>query len=75
MSLEQVKIDHELCDGCGICVQSCTMDVIRIDKTSKKAVAKYQQDCMLCDMCELDCPQNAIYVAPDKYLPLLVGWG
>lgn len=75
MSLEQIKIDRELCNGCGICVQSCTMDVIRMDEKSKKAVAKYPEDCMLCDLCELDCPQKAIYVIPDKYMPLLVGWG
>ncbi len=75
MSFEQIKIDYERCDGCGICVKSCNVDVIRMDEEGKKAVVKYPQDCMLCDYCEIDCPQNAIYVSPEKYSPLLVAWG
>ena len=73
MSIEQ--IDPELCNGCGICVNSCPMDVIRIDRESKKAVIKYPEDCMLCGCCALDCPENAIYVSPVKSSPVMVSWG
>lgn len=69
------RIDHELCKGCGICVDSCCMDVIRIDEESQKAIIKYPDDCMCCFYCELDCPENAIYVSPEKFMPLIVGWG
>ncbi len=69
------KIDTELCNGCGICVNSCPMDVIRMDKKSKKAVIQYPEDCMLCGWCVVDCPQNAIYVSPHKSSPLIVSWG
>ncbi len=75
MATEQIKINYELCNGCGICVNSCPMDVIRMDAKSQKAIAKYPEDCMLCIMCELDCPQEAIYVSPVKTSPLLVAWG
>jgi NAD-dependent dihydropyrimidine dehydrogenase PreA subunit len=68
------RIDSELCTGCGTCVNSCPMDVIRIDKTIKKAIIKYPEDCICCDYCELDCPVNAIYVSPGKYAPLMVSW-
>ena len=68
------KIDHELCIGCGECVNSCPMDVIRMDEQEGKAIVKYPDDCMCCDACEFDCPVDAIYVSPEKYSPLMVSW-
>jgi NAD-dependent dihydropyrimidine dehydrogenase PreA subunit len=68
------RIDAELCNGCGICVNSCPVDVIRMDKESNKAVIKYPEECMCCDYCELDCPQDAIYVSPERYVPHMVAW-
>ena len=73
MSIE--KIDPELCTGCGICVESCSVDVIRMDESSEKAIIRYPQDCMLCEFCVLDCPEEAITVTPDKEAPLIVSWG
>ena len=73
MSIE--KIDPELCTGCGICVESCSVDVIRMDENSQKAIIRYPQDCMLCEFCVLDCPEEAITVTPDKEAPLIVSWG
>jgi len=73
MSIEQ--IDLELCNGCGICVNSCPMDVIRMDEEGKKAIIKYPEDCMLCGWCEEDCPENAISISPEKTSPLIVSWG
>jgi NAD-dependent dihydropyrimidine dehydrogenase PreA subunit len=72
MSIE--RIDSERCNGCGICVNSCPMDVIRMDEEGKKAIIKYPEDCMCCDYCELDCPQNAIYVSPVRSMPILTSW-
>ena len=73
MSIE--KIDPELCTGCGICVESCSVDVIRMDESAQKAIIQYPQDCMLCEFCVLDCPEDAITVTPDKEAPLIVSWG
>ena len=69
------KIDNELCIGCGICVQICPMDVFRMDEDSKKAIIRYPEDCMLCELCVLDCPEEAITVTPEKNSPLMVSWG
>ena len=73
MSIE--KIDPDLCTGCGICVNSCSVDVIRMNEDSQKAIIQYPQDCMLCEFCVLDCPEDAITVTPDKEAPLIVSWG
>jgi NAD-dependent dihydropyrimidine dehydrogenase PreA subunit len=68
------KINNRKCDGCGICVNSCPLDVIRMDEKRHKAIIKYPQECNCCDYCELDCPQQAIYVNPERHAPLVVGW-
>ena len=73
MSIE--KIDLNACIGCGTCVETCPMDVIRMDKKREKAFIKYPEDCMLCEWCMFDCPTKAITVTPVKKAPLLVGWG
>jgi NAD-dependent dihydropyrimidine dehydrogenase PreA subunit len=73
MSIE--RIDSELCTGCGTCVDSCPMDVIRMDDKSQKAVIMYPEDCMLCLYCEQDCPSHAIYVSPEKKVLPLLSWG
>jgi ferredoxin len=42
MSIE--LIDPELCNGCGICVNSCSVDVIRMDTETEKAIIRYPED-------------------------------
>ena len=69
-----IDIDSVLCNGCGICVRNCPMDVIRMDKESGKACIRYPEDCMLCGIC-LDCPQKAIHLAKDHTQPIILGWG
>lgn len=69
------SIDDVLCNGCGICINSCMMDVIRMDEDTKKAVIRYKKDCMACRSCELDCPTKAIYVTYEKGSPAILPWG
>ena len=66
------KIDENLCNGCGICVDTCPMDVIRLDKIKEKAYIKYPGDCTVCYFCEMDCPVGAIYVSPMASRKVLV---
>lgn len=60
------RIDEDLCNGCMICVDSCPMDVIRMEEDKNRAVIKYRIDCITCFSCEMDCPTNAIYVGPER---------
>ena len=69
------RIDEEICIGCGDCVNSCPMDVIRMDEESDKAVIRYGEDCMNCEQCVLDCPVDAITVTPYKTTPFITSWG
>jgi len=60
------EIDEEKCTGCGICVELCPLDTLRMDEKGEKAVIKYPDDCMTCYTCELSCPVGAVYVHPFK---------
>ena len=66
------KIDYKLCNGCGICVDNCPMDVLRMDEETEKPVITYLRDCQSCFLCEMDCPEGAIYVTPvrERRIPL-----
>ena len=68
------KIDTERCTGCEICVDGCPMDVIRFDKEAKKALIRYKMDCIACYNCEEDCPEEAIYVSPQRGTMVPPAW-
>ena len=38
------RIEHEACIGCGICVDSCPVDVIRLDEATGKAYGLFVKD-------------------------------
>lgn len=50
------------CNGCGICIETCISDVLRMKKG--KAAIVYPEDCMSCFMCQFECPRYAIKVEP-----------
>ncbi len=69
------NIDWDLCIGCGDCVNSCPMDVIRMNDEGDKAVIRYGEDCQNCEQCVLDCPVEAITVTPYKATLFITSWG
>ena len=68
------KIDVRLCNGCGICVDHCSMDVLRLDEKTKKAYIKYIRDCQGCFLCESECPEGAIYCDPFSERRIALAW-
>ena len=55
-----IEIDGEKCTGCARCLDSCPVDVFRVD--NGKAIALYASDCQVCFLCEDDCPERAIKI-------------
>jgi len=58
-------VDTERCTGCDICVRVCPTNVFDAAASTDGApVIARQDDCQTCFMCELYCPEDALYVAP-----------
>jgi NAD-dependent dihydropyrimidine dehydrogenase PreA subunit len=56
-------INAERCTSCNICVRVCPTDVFdRVDGAPPR-IAR-QDVCQTCFMCEVHCPEDAMYVAP-----------
>ncbi|MGQ9551941.1 MAG: 4Fe-4S dicluster domain-containing protein [Candidatus Bathycorpusculaceae bacterium] len=52
-------IDHDLCTGCGICVEFCHEHVY--EKQGDKALVARPYDCLVsCESCRPRCPVGAI---------------
>jgi len=65
-----VNIDELVCKGCGLCIFYCPKDVLKLaDKMNQKGynVAEVinPDDCVGCLLCEIACPDFAIYVQED----------
>ncbi|MFL9971120.1 4Fe-4S binding protein, partial [Paraburkholderia agricolaris] len=56
-------VDAARCTGCNICVGACPTNVFDIVPGSPPRIAR-QGDCQTCFMCELYCPEDALFVAP-----------
>lgn len=62
-----IYIDGEICKGCELCLYYCPRGVFEMSEEINKkgyniAAAKYPERCTRCKICELSCPDLAIYV-------------
>lgn len=64
------SLDQACCTGCGICVDVCPEDILRLNKEDKKSSIVYPKDCVACLMCEFFCPVSCIEVSVDKARPV-----
>ncbi|WP_243137010.1 indolepyruvate ferredoxin oxidoreductase subunit alpha [Alkaliphilus serpentinus] len=57
---KKLKIVEEWCKGCNICVAFCPTNVLEL-RNNKVAIADIDK-CTKCGLCELRCPDYAIYL-------------
>lgn len=60
------KVDYRLCNGCRRCYDLCPMDVFTWDGDKGMPTVAYPGECCYCDICELECLEQAI----DLEIPL-----
>jgi NAD-dependent dihydropyrimidine dehydrogenase PreA subunit len=58
-------VSESRCIKCNICVNICPTNVFDRVPNAPPTIAR-QSDCQTCYMCELYCPVDALYVAPES---------
>jgi 2-oxoglutarate ferredoxin oxidoreductase subunit delta len=67
----KIYIVTDRCKGCGFCVEYCPRKVLEMSqefnvKGYHPPFAAHEEQCVNCDLCELICPEFAIYVLKDE---------
>ncbi|MHA1770766.1 MAG: 4Fe-4S dicluster domain-containing protein [Candidatus Thorarchaeota archaeon] len=67
---KEIAVDSKLCKGCGICISVCPHDVLtQADKVDNRGfylpVVANLEACVVCHLCEMECPDFAISVIED----------
>jgi 2-oxoglutarate ferredoxin oxidoreductase subunit delta len=63
----EIHVFKDRCKGCGFCVEYCPKDVLEMSeeyniKGYHPPLVKKPDDCVECHLCEMLCPEFAIYV-------------
>ncbi len=57
----EVKINEAWCKGCGICIAFCPKKVLGFNENGKVSMLD-RENCIKCGMCEMRCPDFAIFL-------------
>ena len=57
-----IRVDPDVCEGCGTCVETCIFDAISI----KDGIAVHNEACRGCGRCVRYCPNNAVTLTIDN---------
>ena len=55
-------IEMDLCLACGLCQDSCPLDVIYMSPEGDEPVIRYPEECWHCGSCRQECPEGAIRI-------------
>lgn len=71
MKAVTIHILEERCKGCGVCVEVCQTSVLAMSGKANihgynYPVAENPTQCLLCGMCEMFCPDFAIWADIEK---------
>ena len=64
------KVDYDVCNGCGVCVQRCQFGALKFEPTIQRANIDMSK-CFGCGLCETGCPRNAITLIDKMGVPAL----
>lgn len=56
-----IEVKKEWCKGCAICVEACSRNVLKMDGLYPEVLSI--EECSVCGMCEVMCPDFAITVS------------
>lgn len=67
----EIHIIKNRCKGCGICIEICQNKILEISEETNKygyhpPTVKNQDECTNCGLCEMFCPDFAIWVVSQE---------
>ena len=60
--VKNITVDLDKCNGDGICVDTCPVNVYELDNKTGKAKVVNLDECIECLACQENCPEEAITV-------------